>query len=69
MTTFTTEDRIKAEKIEDVILDAQDAFYVFDDEQGNIFTDDDRLLFCEGYNQGVEAMRKATLTLLDKLKD
>jgi len=65
MTTFTTEDRIQAEKIDDVMLDAQDAFYVFDDEQGNIFTDDDRLLFCEGYNQGVEAMRKATLTLLE----
>jgi hypothetical protein len=51
--------------VEDVILDAQDAFYVFDEEQGNIFTDDDRLLFCEGFNQGMEAMRKATLTLLE----
>ena len=65
MTTFTTEDRIQAEKIEDVILDAQDAFHVFDDEQGNIFTDDDRMLFCEGFNQGMEAMRKATLTMLE----
>jgi|688.fasta_scaffold54579_6 hypothetical protein len=69
MTTFTTEDRIQAEKIEDVILDAQDAFHVFDDEQGNIFTDDDRMLFCEGFNQGMEAMRKATLTLLGEMKD
>jgi hypothetical protein len=54
--------------IESITLDAQDAFYVFDDEQGNIFTDDDRLLFCEGYNQGVEAMRKQVLTLLETEK-
>jgi hypothetical protein len=26
-------------------------------------------LFCEGYNQGVEAMRKATLTLLETEKE
>jgi hypothetical protein len=56
-------------KIEDILLDAQDAFYVFDDEQGNIFDDDDRLLFCEGYNQGVEAMRSQVLTMLDKMKE
>jgi hypothetical protein len=54
--------------IESITLDAQDAFYVFDDEQGNIFTDDDRLLFCEGYNQGVEAMRKQVLTMLETEK-
>lgn len=54
--------------LEDVTLDAQDAFYEFDDEQGNIFDDDDRLLFCEGFNQGMEAMRQAILTLLDKEK-
>jgi hypothetical protein len=54
--------------VDDVYLDAQDAFYVFDDEQGNIFTDDDRLLFCEGFNQGMEAMRKAVLTLLEQEK-
>jgi hypothetical protein len=57
------------EKIEDVILDAQDAFYTFDEEQGNIFDDDDRMLFCEGYNQGVEAMRQKVLTLLGEMKD
>jgi hypothetical protein len=51
--------------IDDIYLDAQDAFYEFDDEQGNIFDDDDRLLFVEGFNQGMEAMRKAVLTLLD----
>ena len=55
--------------IEDVTLDAQDAFYIFDDEQGNIFTDDDRLLFCEGFNQGMEAMRKQALALLEKEKE
>jgi hypothetical protein len=65
MTTFTTDDRINAEKIEDVTLDATDAFYTFDEEQGNIFSDDDRMLFVEGFNQGMEAMRKATLTLLE----
>jgi hypothetical protein len=68
MTTFTTEDRIQAEKIEDVTLDAQDAFYTFDEEQGNIFDDDDRMLFCEGFNQGMEAMRKQALALLEKEK-
>jgi len=56
------------EKIEDVTLDAQDAFYEFDEEQGNIFDDDDRMLFCEGYNQGVDAMRKQALVLLEKEK-
>jgi hypothetical protein len=54
--------------VDDVYLDAQDAFHEFDDEQGNIFTDDDRLLFCEGFNQGMEAMRKAVLTLLEQEK-
>jgi hypothetical protein len=54
--------------VDDVYLDAQDAFHEFDDEQGNIFTDDDRLLFCEGFNQGMEAMRQAILTLLEQEK-
>lgn len=56
-------------KIDDVLLDAQDAFYEFDDEQGNIFDDDDRLLFCEGFNRGVEAFRKEALTMLDKMRE
>ena len=54
--------------VDDIYLDADDAFYEFDAENGNIFSDDDRLLFCEGFNQGMEAMRKATLTLLGKEK-
>ena len=54
--------------IEDITLDATDAFYTFDEENDNIFDDDDRLLFCEGFNQGMEAMRKATLTLLEQEK-
>lgn len=58
----------KGSSIEDVTLDAQDAFYEFDEEQGNIFDDDDRMLFCEGYNQGVEAFRKQALALLEKEK-
>jgi hypothetical protein len=45
---------------EHTLVDAEDAFYIFDDEQGNIFDDDDRLLFCEGFNQGMEAMTSAT---------
>jgi hypothetical protein len=51
-------------KIEDVLLDAQDEFYVFDEENGNIFSDDDRLMFCEGFNRGQEAMRQKVLTML-----
>jgi hypothetical protein len=56
-------------QIEDITLDAQDAFYEFDEEQGNIFDDDDRMLFCEGFNQGMEAMRAKVLTLLGEMKD
>jgi hypothetical protein len=55
--------------LEDVVLDAMDAFYTFDEMEGNIFTDDDRLLFCEGFNQGMEAMRKKALTMLEEMKD
>ena len=51
-------------KIEDIDLDAQDEFYVFDEENGNIFSDDDRLMFCEGFNRGQEAMRQKVLTML-----
>ena len=54
--------------LEDITLDAMDAFYTFDEEQGNIFDDDDRMLFCEGYNQGVEAFRKQALALLEQMK-
>ena len=56
-------------KVEDVTLDAQDAFYEFDEENGNIFDEEDRLIFCDGYNQGVEAMRKKALTMLEEMKD
>jgi len=55
-------------KIEDITLDAQDEFYLFDDENGNIFTDDDRLIFCEGFNRGMEAMRIKVLALLEREK-
>lgn len=54
--------------IEDIVLDAQDEFYTFDDENGNIFTDDDRLVFCEGFNRGVEAMRDRVLTMLENMR-
>jgi hypothetical protein len=56
------------EKIEDITLDATDAFYTFDEENDNIFDDDDRLLFVEGFNQGMDAMRRAVLTLLEQEK-
>lgn len=55
-------------KIENITLDAQDEFYLFDDENGNSFTDDDRLIFCEGFNRGMEAMRIKALALLEKEK-
>ncbi|NCW02590.1 MAG: hypothetical protein EBW20_12370 [Betaproteobacteria bacterium] len=32
-------------------------------------TDDDRLVFCEGFNRGQEAMRQKVLTLLGEMKD
>jgi hypothetical protein len=57
----------KAMQIEDIQLDAQDEFYVFDEENGNIFSDDDRLVFCEGFNRGQEAMRAKVLTLLGEM--
>ena len=56
-------------KIEDIALDAQDAFYEFDDENGNIFDEEDRLIFCDGYNRGVEAFRAKALTMLEKMKE
>ena len=56
-------------KIEDIDLDAQDEFYVFDEENGNIFSDDDRLMFCEGFNRGQEAMRQKVLTMLGRMAE
>jgi hypothetical protein len=56
-------------QIEDIQIDAQDEFYVFDEENGNIFSDDDRLVFCEGFNRGQEAMRAKVLTMLGEIKD
>ncbi len=56
-------------QIEDIQIDAQDEFYVFDEENGNMFNDDDRLVFCEGFNRGQEAMRQKVLTMLGGMKD
>ena len=67
MTTFTTEDRVHAE-IENTLVDAEDAFYAFDEEQGNIFSDDDRMVFVEAFNQGQEAMKAKILTMLGGFK-
>ncbi len=59
----------KSSSIEDIQIDAQDEFYVFDEENGNIFSDDDRLVFIEGFNRGQEAMRQKVLTMLGEMKD
>jgi hypothetical protein len=39
-------------QVEDILLDAQDAFFEFDEENGNIFDEEDRLIFCDGFNRG-----------------
>ena len=56
-------------QVEDIILDAQDEFYLFDEENGNIFDEEDRLIFCDGYNRGQEAMRKRVLTMLGRMAE
>jgi hypothetical protein len=56
-------------QVEDIILDAQDEFYLFDEENGNIFDDEDRLIFCDGFNRGQEAMRKKVLTMLGRMAE
>ena len=56
-------------QVEDILLDAQDAFFEFDEEKGNIIDEEDRLIFCDGYNRGQEAMRKKVLTMLGEMKD
>jgi hypothetical protein len=55
-------------EIEHTLVDAEDAFYAFDDEQGNTFTDDDRMLFVEAFNQGQQAMKDKILTMLGGFK-
>jgi hypothetical protein len=53
----------------DIEVDAKDAFYEFDEENGNIFDEEDRLIFCEGFNRGQEAMRKKVLTMLGRMAE
>ena len=66
MTTFTTEDRVKAEKIEDVLLDADDAWVEFTDDIMQAEENElGEMYFKEGYNRGMEAMRESVLTLLE----
>ena len=66
MTTFTTEDRVKAEKIEDVLLDADDAWVEFTDDFMQAEENElGEMYFKEGYNRGMEAMRESVLTLLE----
>jgi hypothetical protein len=56
-------------QVEDILLDAQDAFFEFDEENGNIFDEEDRLIFCDGFNRGQEAMRKKVLTMLGRMAE
>jgi len=51
-------------EIDDTVLDANDAFYEFDEQLGNIFSDSERAIFCEGFNQGADAMRAKAITML-----
>ena len=70
MTTFTTEDRMQAQKIEEVLLDADDAWVEFtDDIMQSEENELGEMYFKEGFNRGVEAFREQALTMLDKLKD
>jgi hypothetical protein len=51
-------------ELDDTVLDANDAFYEFDEQLGNIFSDSERAIFCEGFNQGADAMRAKAITML-----
>jgi len=53
-------------ELDDTVLDANDAFYEFDEQLGNIFSDSERAIFCEGFNQGADAMRAHAITMLVK---
>ena len=68
MTTFTTEDRMQAEKVEDITLDAEDACVEFCDENDLEFTEHEVWLFTEAFNQGQEAMKAKILTMLGEFK-
>lgn len=54
----------KLKELDDTVLDANDAFYEFDEQLGNIFSDSERAIFCEGFNQGADAMRAKAITML-----
>ena len=54
----------KLKELDDTVLDANDAFYEFDEQLGNIFSDSERAIFCEGFNQGAYAMRAHAITML-----
>lgn len=68
MTTFTTEDRMQAEKVEDIELDASDACIEFCEENGGHMTEDEVWLFTEAFNLGQQAMKDKILTLLGGFK-
>ena len=55
-------------KVEDIMLDAEDACIEYCEENQGSFTEAQVWLFTEAYNQGAEDMRAKILTLLDKEK-
>ena len=58
------------QQIEEIHLDEYDAWNEFCDEyQDEDFTDDDEMLFCDGFKRGKEAMMHAVLDLLKKSKE
>jgi hypothetical protein len=61
---------MQAQKIDDLLLDADDAWVEFtDDIMQSEENELGEMYFKEGFNRGVEAFRSQALTLLDKLKD
>jgi hypothetical protein len=55
-------------KVEDIMLDAEDACIEYCEQNQGSFTEAQVWLFTEAYNQGAEDMRAKVLTLLEKEK-
>jgi hypothetical protein len=55
-------------KVEDIMLDAEDACIEYCEENRGTFTEQEVWIFTEAYNQGAEDMRAKILTLLEKEK-
>jgi hypothetical protein len=55
-------------KVEDIMLDAEDACIEFCEENRGTFTEQEVWIFTEAYNQGAEDMRAKILTMLEREK-